>query len=103
EDDSYFRFLNPELEAMEVGISKSLEGLSRAVGSRRSIHQPASLSGSIAALDRKASAMRGSGVPVQYPLEEILRVYSFVLSLKNLAADLDLIWVGASRAGNRAK
>ncbi|HYM00765.1 MAG TPA: FUSC family protein [Blastocatellia bacterium] len=93
--DSYFRLLNPELETGESEISASLLNLSQCVASGRFASGPVSLKPAMLAVDRKVSAVRASGVSVRYTAEEILRAYSFVLALKNLAAELDLIWTEA--------
>jgi len=93
ETDTYVRNCQEELERLEARTSVAFEWLTTAVATWRFDREWPGLSAVIGELDEKAAALRRAGTSRAYELEELLRFYGFVLSLKNLAKELDLAHV----------
>jgi len=89
-EDTYVRNSQPQLERLERQISMAFEWLAPAIVTWRFDRAFPDLAAAVAELDEKAVALRRAGTSRTYELEELLRFYGFVLSLKNLAKELDL-------------
>jgi uncharacterized membrane protein YgaE (UPF0421/DUF939 family) len=87
--DTYYKNLEPRLDELVVEISKALRQLGETVKAGRTDDQWFDLSQKVSALDEEAAAIRRTGATTQYSLDEILRFYSLLLALKNLASELD--------------
>jgi len=90
ETDTYVRHCQVELECLETQMSMAFEWLAPAIVTWRFDREWPELTGAVRELDEKTAALRRAGSSRAYELEELLRFYGFVLSLKNLAKELDL-------------
>jgi uncharacterized membrane protein YccC len=88
--DTYLRNFQTGLDQLEDGISGALETLSKSVAAGRLYPEWPYLPAIIAALDEQAAQAREAGASMHYPLDEILRFYSFLLSSRNLIGELEL-------------
>jgi uncharacterized membrane protein YccC len=88
--DTYVRRFDAEVEQIRNGIGAAFGLLANSIrAGKQETHWP-NVTASISDLDEKAAAARKSGATAGYPLEEILRFYSLLLSSRNLAQELKL-------------
>jgi uncharacterized membrane protein YgaE (UPF0421/DUF939 family) len=78
-----------ELEQMRRGIGVAFGSLANSIRASQPEQWP-DLMAAISELDEKAALARKSGATASYPLDEILRFYSLLLSSRNLAQELEL-------------
>ncbi len=95
--DTYYLKFEPELSELVSRISAAFKRLAESVAAWRFDADWSSLAGATSSLDEKAVAMRKTGAAASYGLDEVLRFYSFLLSLRNLARELDLAHATGSR------
>lgn len=88
--DTYFHNFAAGLEGLENGISLALESLAKGIATGKLAAQWPDLAGLVAGLDEQAVAARKAGASMHYPLDEILRFYSLLLSSRNLTGELEL-------------
>jgi uncharacterized membrane protein YccC len=87
--DTYPRRFDAELEQMRAGIAAAFVSLANGIRAGRPESQWPDLMAAISVLDEKATEARRSGATAGYPLDEILRFYSLLLSSRNLAQELE--------------
>jgi uncharacterized membrane protein YccC len=87
--DTYVRNFNPELDRVDAALSAAFQWLAERVVKGSSTRDWPKLASSVAELDARIVAARKSGAAAGHAFEEVLRLYSFFLSLKNLAAELE--------------
>jgi uncharacterized membrane protein YccC len=88
--DTYLRSFEAELEQMHTRIAAAFGSLADSIRAGKPDPQWPHLMAAISALDNKAALARKSGAAASYPLDEILRFYSLLLSSRNLAQELEL-------------
>ncbi len=88
--DTYLRRFDAELEQMHTSIAAAFGSLADSIRAGQPDPQWPHLMAVISALDNKAALARTSGAAASYPLDEILRFYSLLLSSRNLAQELEL-------------
>jgi uncharacterized membrane protein YccC len=88
--DTYFRNFETALEQLEDGISTALIALSKSIAAGKLYPEWPDLNALIASLDAQAAQARQAGATMNYPLDEILRFYSLLLSSRNLTGELEL-------------
>ncbi|MGH7867494.1 MAG: hypothetical protein ACREP9_07655 [Candidatus Dormibacteraceae bacterium] len=89
--DTYHQKFEPELGTLVTNILEAFHKLAGAVTTRAMRDRWTELSPLASQLDEKAAVMRKTLAPASYNLEETLRFYSILLSLKNLARELDFV------------
>ncbi len=88
--DTYPRRFDAELEQMRAATAAFFVSLANSIRAGQPESQWPELTAAISALDEKAALVRTSGATANYPLDEILRFYSLLLSSRNLARELEL-------------
>ncbi|MGD0438921.1 MAG: FUSC family protein [Bryobacteraceae bacterium] len=102
--DTYVRTFNPELDRVDAALSTAFQWLAERVVKGSSTQGWPELASAVAELDARIVAARKSDAAAGHPFEEVLRLYSFFLSLKNLAGELEgtHAFVGSERPLGRA-
>jgi uncharacterized membrane protein YccC len=95
--DTYARNFEPGLEKLESGVGAALEILSKSIGAGKLCPDWPDLVGICASLDDQACQSRTTGAPIRYPLDEILRFYSLLLTCRNLIDELQSVHTLAAR------
>jgi uncharacterized membrane protein YccC len=88
--DTYHRRFDAELEQVHTSITAAFVAIANGIRTGKPGPQWADLLAPISVLDDKAAVARRSGATAGYPLDEILRFYSLLLSSRNLAQELEL-------------
>ncbi|MGP0076393.1 MAG: FUSC family protein [Bryobacteraceae bacterium] len=88
--DTYARNFQTGLEQLEDGVSMALETMAKSIAAGRLYPEWPNLPAMIAALDEQAAQAREARTSMHYPLDEILRFYSLLLSSRNLIGELEL-------------
>jgi uncharacterized membrane protein YccC len=101
--DTYFSNFQTELEQLEDGVCTALETLSKSIAAGKLYPEWPYLPATIASLDEQAAKARELGATMNYPLDEILRFYSLLLSSRNLIGELELVHVLAAARLPREK
>jgi len=97
ERDTFYLQLEPELSRLIAALSGALTHLANGIAARRLDDQSPDLDGAYSALEGKAVAMCQVGLPSHYSFEEVLHMYAFLLSLKNVVEELRLTRLAARR------
>ena len=87
--ERYSDRFKPELDRLSLALSYAFECLAAIVRTGSSGRWP-DLVAAGSALEARVAQLRQSGAPSTYDLEEVLRFYSLVLGLRNLARELEL-------------
>jgi uncharacterized membrane protein YccC len=88
--ETYVRRFDAELEQLHTGIAAAFGSLANSLRASKPDPQWPELTAAISALDKKAALVRAAGAAASYPLDEILRFYSLLISSRNLAQELEL-------------
>jgi uncharacterized membrane protein YccC len=88
--DTYYRNFETGLDHFEAGVSAALESLSKSLAAGKLSAEWPDLPAMFASLDEQAVKARKTGATMNYPLDEILRFYSLLLSSRNLVGELEL-------------
>jgi len=88
--DAYFRRFAAELEQVHATVVAAFGSLAKSVRTGKPQPEWPELTAAISALEEKAALTRKSGDTARYPLDEILRFYSFLLGSRSLAQELEL-------------
>jgi uncharacterized membrane protein YccC len=91
EKDAYHEALEPELGDFATKISAAFRRLAEDIRAWSLRPDWPQVGAALSALDDKASRVRASGAPIRYGLDEILRFYSFLLGLRSVAKELELM------------
>jgi len=87
--DKYIESFYPQLDRVEEALAAAFEWLAFAVAERHADRSWPMLAESVAGLERKIVEARNSEADAEHRFEEILRFYSYFLSLKNLAQEME--------------
>jgi uncharacterized membrane protein YccC len=87
---AYARRFDLELEQLHTGVAAAFGSLANRVRTGQPDPPWPELTAAISALEKKAALVRTSGAAASYPLDEILRFYSLLLSSRYLAQELEL-------------
>jgi uncharacterized membrane protein YccC len=79
-----------ELQQLHIFIAAAFGSLANSIRLGKPEPRWTELTAAIAALDKKATEERTSGAMASYPVDEVLRFYSLLLSSRNLAHELEL-------------
>jgi uncharacterized membrane protein YgaE (UPF0421/DUF939 family) len=96
-EGSYYLDFKPEIDRLGGEISEAFKQLARSVAEWRFHATWPDFTEMLSKLENKVSELRASGASTKYPLEEVLRFYSFLFTLKNLANELDHLHAASSR------
>lgn len=99
--DAYYLSFEPELGQLVGGISAAFKRLAENVAAWHFDARGPDLVDAVSSLDAKAAEARKTRASVKYSFDEILRLYSFLLGLKNLARELDLAHLAGTRLLHR--
>jgi uncharacterized membrane protein YccC len=88
--DTYFRNFETGLARFEADVSDGLDALSKSIAAGKPYPDWPDLPATIASLEEQAAQARRPGATMNYPLDEILRFYSLLLSSRNLTGELEL-------------
>lgn len=86
--DTYVREFEAELAKTHACIAGAFASLAGSIRTGKPESRWPELSQAISALEKKAAEVRTSGKAARYPLDDILRFYSILLSTRNLAQEL---------------
>ncbi len=89
--DTYFRNFEIALDDVEEGISRALDALSKSIAAGKLYPEWPDLEAMTSKLDEQAAQAREAGSTMNYPLDEILRFYSLLLSSRNLFGELEFM------------
>jgi uncharacterized membrane protein YccC len=90
EADTYFRNFEGGREHLEAVISQALDSLAKSIREGKLAPEWPDLPAAVSSLDAQAGRAREAGATQNYPLDEILRFYSLLISSRNLALELEL-------------
>lgn len=88
--DSYYRGFETELDPLEHGVCAALASLSKSIAAWKLYAEWPKLTEIVESIDDQAAQARKAGATMNYPLDEILRFYSLLLSSRNLTSELEL-------------
>lgn len=88
--DSYFRRFDPDIGELQDRVSGAFQALSKKAADPNAKAEWPELEPWIGKLDDEAAQARKAGQTIAYPLDEILRYYSLLLSSRNLIAELEV-------------
>jgi uncharacterized membrane protein YccC len=88
--ETYVRRFDAELDQLHTGIAGAFVSLAESIRDGKGDPRWPELTAAISALDKKAALVRAAGASASYPLDEILRFYSLLLSSRTLAQELEL-------------
>ncbi len=101
-EGTYHLNFKAEIDQLEAEISEALKQLARSAKEWRFDAPWPDFSEALSRLESKVSEMRASGASARHPLEEVLRLYSFLFTLKNLASELDHAHAASTRIAGLA-
>jgi uncharacterized membrane protein YccC len=88
--DIFQHTAEPELEKLLKEISSAFEQLANRLWMLDKTFDFSTVSNSVDALDQRVSAIALSAVLSEYPISDVLRFHSFIVSLRSLALELSL-------------
>lgn len=90
EADTYFRNFEGGQAHLEAAISQTLDSLANSIREGKPALEWPDLPAAVSSLDEQARRAREAGASQNFPLDEILRFYSLLISSRNLALELEL-------------